>query len=125
MELAARHCTEKDIRKLEDLYTEAKNCHEKSDWENFLKTDEKIHTHLGVMTRNPVFQFVQKSIHDNIHPYYEAYLYMDKKNTLENLNDIKKIITALKLNDAVTASSVIMDHVKRFNDKMEETVKTG
>ena len=79
-----------------------------------------MHTYIGIMTRNPVFQFVQKSIHDNIHQYYKEYLPMNKKRTLENLTDFKKIIAAMKVNDAKTASEIIMDHVKRFNDKMQE-----
>ncbi|MCP4670282.1 MAG: FadR family transcriptional regulator [Desulfobacula sp.] len=119
MELAAKRATKKDIQKLESLFSEAKACYKKNDWVNFLKSDEKMHTHIGIMTRNPVFQFVQKSIHDNIHPYYEEYLPMNKKRTLENLTDFEKIIAALKMDDAKTASSIIMDHVRRFNDKMQ------
>jgi GntR family transcriptional regulator, transcriptional repressor for pyruvate dehydrogenase complex len=120
MELAVKRSTARDINILEDLYNKAKVCYEKNDWETFLKIDEKMHTHIGIMTCNPVFQFVQKSIHDNIHPYYKEHLHMDKKRTLENLTDFKKIISALKANDAKTASSIIMDHVKRFNDKMQK-----
>jgi DNA-binding FadR family transcriptional regulator len=120
MELAARHTTKKDIQDLEALFSEAKACYKNSDWENFLKIDEKMHTHIGIMTRNPVFQFVQKSIHENIHQYYEEHLSMNKKRALENLTDFEKIIAALKINDAKTASSIIMDHVKRFSDKMQK-----
>ncbi len=120
MELAAKRATKEDIQNLEVLFNKAKTCYKNSDWENFLKIDEKMHTHIGIMTRNPVFQFVQKSIHDNIHQYYEEYLPMNKKRTLENLTDFGKIIAALKTDDAKTASSIIMDHVKRFNDKMQE-----
>ena len=122
MELAAKRATKKDIQKLEALFSEAKTCYKQNDWENFLKTDEKMHTHIGIMTRNPVFQFVQKSIHDNIHQYYKEYLHMNKKRTLENLTDFEKIIAALKINDAKTASAIIMDHVRRFNNKMQENV---
>ena len=119
MELAAQRATQEDIHKLEALFNEAKACYKKNEWENFLKIDEKMHTHIGIMTRNPVFQFVQKSIHDNIHQYYEEHLSMNKKRALENLTDFEKIIAALKTDDAKTASSIIMDHVKRFNDKMQ------
>ncbi|MCP4722434.1 MAG: FadR family transcriptional regulator [Desulfobacteraceae bacterium] len=120
MELAARHATKEDIQELETLFNEAKAYCKNQNWENFLKVDEKMHTHIGTMTRNPMFQFVQKSIHDNIHQYYEEHLSMNKKRALENLTDFKRIIAALKTDDAKTASSIIMDHVKRFNDKMQE-----
>jgi len=119
MELAAEHATQEDIQELEALFNEAKTFYNNNEWENFLKIDEKMHTHIGMMTRNPVFQFVQKSIHDNIHQYYAQHLSMNKKRTLENLRDFEKIIAALKINDSKTASSIIMDHVKKFSYKMQ------
>ncbi len=122
VELAAARATKKDIKELEALFNQAKVYYEKNDWENFLKTDEKVHTFIGTMTRNPVFQFVQKTIHDNIHRYYAEYLPMNKERTLENLTDFEKIIDAMKVNDAKTASAIIMDHVKRFSDKMQEKI---
>ena len=122
VELAATRATKKDIKELEALFNQAKAYYEKNDWENFLKIDEKVHTYIGTMTRNPVFQFVQKTIHDNIHRYYEEYLPMNKQRTLENLTDFEKIIDAMKVNDAKTASAIIMDHVKRFSDKMQEKI---
>ncbi len=123
MEIAALRATKKDITELEKLFNTAKTYYEKNDWENFLKTDEKMHTHIGIITRNPVFQFVQKTIHDNIHQYYADYLPMNKKKSLENLTDFEKIIAAMKIKDAETASAIIMDHVKRFSDKMQEKTK--
>jgi DNA-binding FadR family transcriptional regulator len=118
MELAAARATPDDIKMLDNLFAKATTHYENENWEAFLKTDEKIHTYLGTMTKNPVFQFVQKTIHDNIHLYYEEYLPMNKAWTLENLTDFEKIINAMRKNDAVTASDIIKDHVKRFNDKM-------
>ncbi|MCP3875921.1 MAG: FadR family transcriptional regulator [Desulfobacteraceae bacterium] len=123
VEIAASRATKEDIKELEILFNKAKGYYEKDDWGNFLKTDEKMHMYIGTMTRNPVFQFVQKSIHDNIHQYYEEYLPMNKKRTLENLTDFEKIIKAMKINDSQTASATIIDHVKRFNDKMQEKIK--
>jgi len=123
VEIAAQRATKEDIKKMEALFDKATAYYEKKDWENFLKTDEKMHMYIGNMTRNPVFQFVQKSIHDNIHQYYHEYLPMNEQRTLENLTDFKKIIAAMKLNDGKTAGSIIMDHVRRFSDKMREKVK--
>jgi len=120
VELAALRATGDDIKTLEDLCAQARTCYEKSDWENFLKTDEKMHTYMGAMTRNPVFQFIQQSIHENIHQYYEEYLAMDSEKTLENLMDFEKIIAAMKAGDAKTASGIIQDHVRRFAKKMTQ-----
>lgn len=83
-----------------------------------MKTDEAMHTYIGTMTRNPMFQFIQKSIHDNIHRYYQDYLPMNRERTLENLDDFDKIIAAMKAKDSATASAIITDHVQRFHDKM-------
>jgi DNA-binding FadR family transcriptional regulator len=124
VELAAMRATKEEIAELETMFNQAKDYYEKNDWENFLKTDEKMHTYIGIMTQNPVFQFVQKTIHDNIHQYYDEYLPMNKERTLENLTDFEKIIEAMKINDAKKASDIIMDQVKRFSDKMQDKTRS-
>ncbi|WP_022666114.1 FadR/GntR family transcriptional regulator [Desulfospira joergensenii] len=118
--LATERATPEDIREMERLFAQAKVFFEQGDWENFLKTDEAMHTYIGIMSGNPVFQFIQKSIHDNIHQYYQVYLPMNHERTLENLNDFQKIIQAMKIRDSVKASDIIMDHVKRFTKKMQK-----
>ena len=123
MELAVARATPDDIDRLQALYDEAASLAEKGDIVNFLKTDQKMHAYFGTMSRNPVFQFVQQSIHNNIHPYYEDYFPMNAESVKENLIDLERIITAMKVKDADTAAAIIVDHVKRFNDKMHETIK--
>ena len=120
VELAALRATPDNIQEMERLFEKAKTYFENQDWENFLKTDEAMHTYIGIMSKNPVFQFLQKSVHDNIHRYYKDYLPMNHERTLENLNDFKKIIAALKIKDGKTASHTIMDHVERFYQKMQK-----
>ncbi len=120
VELAAQRATPEDIQEMERLFKKAKTYFENQDWENFLKTDETMHTYFGTMSRNPVFQFVQKSIHDNIHQYYSSYLPMNHERTLENLTDFEKIIAAMKLHDSAMAADIIRDHVARFRKKMQE-----
>jgi len=43
-----------------------------------------------------------------------------REKILENITNFEKIIDAMKINDAKTASAIIMDHIKRFNDKMQK-----
>jgi GntR family transcriptional repressor for pyruvate dehydrogenase complex len=124
VELAAQRATPEDIQEMERLFKLAKTYFENSDWENFLKTDETMHTYIGIMSQNPVFQFVQKSIHDNIHRYYESYLPMNHGRTLENLTDFEKIIAAMKLHDSKAAAAIIKDHVERFNKKMQNQTES-
>jgi DNA-binding FadR family transcriptional regulator len=122
-ELAALRATHDDILKMEQLFEQAKTCFENQDWEKFLKIDEAMHIYIGAMSQNPVCQFVQKCIHENIHPYYQDYLPMNHERTLENLNDFRQIIDALKINDSKAASHIIMDHVERFYKKMEKNTE--
>ncbi len=118
--LATQRATPEDIHEMEELFHKAKTYFKRGDWENFLKIDEAMHTFLGIMSGNPVFRFVQKSIHDNIHKYYQDFLPMNHERTLENLTDFEKIIDAMKVRDSARASEIIMDHVRRFNDKMKK-----
>jgi DNA-binding FadR family transcriptional regulator len=118
VELATERATPKDIEELEQMQAQARHYYDIQDWESFLKTDEAMHTYIGTMTRNPVFQFVQKSIHDNIHRYYQDFLPMNRERTLENLQDFDKIIAAMKSKNGAAASAIITDHVQRFHDKM-------
>lgn len=118
VELATERATPKDIEALERMQARARQCYDIQDWESFLKTDEAMHTYIGTMTRNPVFQFVQKSIHDNIHRYYQDFLPMNQERTLENLQDFDKIIAAMKAKDGTFAATIMTDHVQRFHDKM-------
>lgn len=118
VELATDRATPDDIQEMERLLAKARQCFDNQDWETFLQTDEAMHTFIGTMTRNPVFQFVQKSIHENIHRYYQDYLPMNHERTLENLKDFEKIIAAMKSKDGATASAIIADHVRRFHEKM-------
>ena len=120
MELATDRATPEDLDTLESLCAQARTHYENEDWENFLKTDEAMHSFIGTMSRNPIFQLIQESIHGNIHRYYDTYLRMDHQRTLENLTDFEHILEAMKNKDGKTASSIIRDHVKRFNDKMEK-----
>ncbi len=118
VELATERASSDDIQEMERLLAKARQCFDNQDWETFLQTDEAMHTFIGTMTRNPVFQFVQKSIHENIHRYYRDYLPMNHERTLENLNDFEKIIAAMKAKDGAAASAIIADHVRRFHEKM-------
>ncbi len=117
-ELAAQRATPEDIRQMREMMAEAKACIDKDDIDGFLIVDEDMHNFLGRISRNTVFQFVQKSIHDNIHNYYNTFLPMDKASCIENYNDFEQIIQALENKDSQTASRLVMDHVHRFNLKM-------
>ena len=119
VELATQRADDVDILAMKNLSKEAEIFIEKQDWKGFLIIDRKMHTLFGKISRNPVFQFIQKTIHDNIHNYYDQYLPMDKEIAKENLNDFQLIIKAIENKDSKKASKQIMDHVHRFNLRMQ------
>ncbi len=119
-ELAAKRADKNDLKNMTDLLKEAKISLQKEDFNSFLKIDEAMHTILGEISKNPVFQFIQKSIHDNIHSYYDEYLPMDKAIAKENYDDFKIIIKAIENKDSKKAADQIMDHVHRFSLRMQQ-----
>jgi DNA-binding FadR family transcriptional regulator len=119
VELAAIRAGKDDIRLMKGLLKQAKVSLVKQDFNGFLQIDKKMHTLLGKISGNPVFQFIQKTIHDNIHSYYDEYLPMNKNSIQENYNDFQIIIKAIENKDSKKASKQIMDHVHRFNLRMQ------
>ena len=119
VELAAQRADNKDIQAMKDLLKQAKPFIKKQDWDSFLKIDKEMHTLLGEISGNPVFKFIQKTIHDNIHNYYDEYLPMNQETAKENYNDFDVIIKAIEKKDSKKASEQIMDHVHRFNLRMQ------
>lgn|GEM_PF-4809488 len=61
---------------------------------------------------------VLKSIHDNIHRYYEIYLVMDQPELEENLKDRERIVSAVEERKVSRARELAQRHVQRFNQYM-------
>jgi len=119
VELAADRADDNDIIIMKSLLKESEAFVEKDDWDGVLAIDKKMHTMLGKISRNPVFQFIQKTIHANIHNYYDEYLPMNKEVAEDNNNDFAIIIKAIENRDSQKASAQIKDHVHRFNLRMQ------
>lgn len=119
LELATSRACDKDIKNMKTLLRESETFVEKNDWDGVLTIDKKMHTMLGKISGNPVFQFIQKTIHANIHNYYDEYLPMTRAIAIENNNDFAIIIKAIENKDCKKASAQIMDHVHRFNLRMQ------
>lgn len=121
-ELAALRATHDDINEMKDILTRGRTCIDEGNIEGFLKVDEQLHTMLGQISRNSVFQFVQRTIHENIHRYYTEYLPMDIEACQENHADFEMIIQALEDKNGPRAAELLMDHVFRFNLRMQPTL---
>jgi len=121
---AADRATDKDIQILKSLLNESKKNLESGIHDEVIRIDEKMHMELGRISGNPVFQFLQKTIHGNIHMYYDQYLGMDEENVTKNYEDFSKIVDAIEKRDPDLAAICLMEHVQRFSEGMEEILKT-
>ncbi len=130
---AAERRTAEDIRKLRQLLAQAQICVDQgiSQRNAFLHHDKQIHMNMAVITGNPIYISVLRSIHDNIHRYYERFLSLEEHELRENYQDLCEIIQAVENGQADLARKLARNHVLRFSRYMEmrtaekEVKKTG
>lgn len=120
--LAAKRASEEDCKKLSDLLAQATACFEKGieEWENFVRVDEKIHMIMADIAENPLYAVVLRSVHDNIHRYYDKFLQAGPNEFEENYKDLKQIIAAVIAHDEDAAKAAACDHIQRFNEHMKK-----
>jgi GntR family transcriptional repressor for pyruvate dehydrogenase complex len=118
---AAERRNPSDIRKLKDLIDVARGCLEfgRRRRDEFLEVDKQIHMTIAATTRNPIYQSVLTSIHDNIHRYYDRFLSMDDRELLENFRDLCELVDAIDRGAADDARRLAREHVRRFNGYMQ------
>jgi DNA-binding FadR family transcriptional regulator len=118
---AAERRNPSDIRKLKDLIDVARGCLEfgRQRRDEFLEVDKQIHMTIAATTRNPIYQSVLTSIHDNIHRYYDRFLSMDDRELLENFRDLCELVDAIDRGAADDARRFAREHVRRFNGYMQ------
>ena len=123
--LAAERATNADIKRLKELLKEAKKHAEKggSHRDPFLEVDKKIHLALSQISRNPIYISVLKMVHNNIHSYLDSFLHMEKRELMENYQDLYDMVQALEKGDAAKSKSIAQSHVRRFTEYMEKEKK--
>jgi DNA-binding FadR family transcriptional regulator len=123
--LAAERRSAADIRTLRELLGVAGGCvkAERRRRDEFLDVDRQIHTAIAAATRNPIYQSVLASIHDNIHRYYDRFLSMDAPELQENYRDLCDLVAAIETADADAARRLAREHVKRFNAYMQRRAR--
>jgi DNA-binding GntR family transcriptional regulator len=90
-----------------------------SHWRNLIRVDEQIHLALSRITGNPLFASVLKTVHDNIHRYYESFLPGDEAVMGENYQDLCDIVEAVAQGQDTEAAKLAQSHVRRFNRRMK------
>jgi GntR family transcriptional regulator, transcriptional repressor for pyruvate dehydrogenase complex len=119
---AARRATEPDVEELENLLSDARRyCAQgTAAWDRFIRVDERMHMTLARISRNPVYGLILRTVHDNIHEYYDRFLAGEKAEMAENMEDLEKIVDAVARRDAEGARILAQDHVHRFNRHMQK-----
>jgi len=119
--LAAERATAVDINRLKELLKEAKKHAEKggSHRDPFLEADKKIHLALAQISRNPIYILILKMVHNNIHRYYDSFLPLEKRELMENYEDLRGIVAAVEKRDKAKSKSLAQSHIRRFGDYME------
>ena len=120
--LAAQRASKADIRQLDQLLAHAaeKRAAGVDGWHDFVRIDEKIHTEIARIGGNPLFAFVQNSVHDNIHRYYDKFLRVGEQEMEQNYQDLVLMVAAIKKGDESLAAHHAVEHVRRFNKYMEK-----
>lgn len=118
--LAAKRAQRSDIDRLAVLLERARVCAEsKSDRRDFLEADRDLHLAFVHITRNPIYISILKTVHENIHRYFDRFLDMNEREMAENYEDLENIVDAMERGDAERAREQAQKHVRRFNRYMK------
>ena len=119
---AAQRATKGDVDELRNFLAQAHDHLTQgiSHWAEFIRVDEQIHVALSRITGNPLFASVLKTVHDNIHRYYESFLPGDEVVMGENYQDLCDIVEAVARGQGAQAAKLAQSHVRRFNRRMKE-----
>ncbi|WP_051305906.1 FadR/GntR family transcriptional regulator [Desulfogranum mediterraneum] len=123
--LAAQRATSVDCEELHGLLARAERFRDGGleQWDSFVRVDEQIHTAIARIAGNPLYSFILKSVHDNIHRYYDKFLFVGSQELEENYQDLAAIITAICDHDSAAAASLSKGHVHRFAVYMKEKLR--
>lgn len=125
--LAAERVTKKDSTELKKLLKEAEQHYKEgpSQWNQFVRVDEKIHMALARISGNPIYRFVIETIHDNIHRYYDKFLSGGGGEIEDNYRDLEQLVSAVCGKQHIQAGELAREHVRRFNRYMDQKLRTG
>lgn len=125
-ELVARRASERDIDGLAAILDEARELARGGvpNWHAFLDADQRFHVELARLTGNAVYLAVVEATHLTLLPDYERFQVQDDSLMLENLDDLNRVLRALRRRDGAEASRAMQAHIARFNRHMIEHDKT-
>ena len=120
-EKAARQATKEDIDSLKDLLVEGETilASKRFNWKAFMEVDQRLHRALARIARNSIYEFILKTIHENINRYYESYLPKDKETWKQSFLEMRPLVKAVEDGDAKKAFTLAQEHIKRGDRLME------
>lgn len=119
---AAAKADQNDIEALAAILEQADGLvrTEPDEWDGFHKLDALFHQTLAQIAGNCLIQANLKTVHENIHTYFQQYLPFSQKLLEEDLNDLQRIFKAVESHDPEQAKSLAQSHVQRFSHMMEQ-----
>lgn len=123
--LAVQRAAEKDVEGLKELLKEAEThlAAGRSQWDSFIKLDNRLHMALARIAGNPIYESILKTIYENIHRYFDRFLERKEEIIEENYRDLCEIVRAVEEKDAARANRLVKDHVSKFNRLMEQKAR--
>ena len=124
---AAEKATRDDLKELWSILDSIKNhlAAPEPEWDEVIFKDIEFHLALARIAENRIFESVLKIVYDNIRLYFDSFLPREG-GILEGVyRDFSKVMAAIEARDPDKAKSLLIDHVKRFNQMMEKREKAA
>ena len=87
--------------------------------EEFNRLDAKFHRQIATMADNPLIEANLRTIHENIHVYFQSYILFSRKVLEDDFQDLCDIAAAVEEGDSAAAGAAARQHVAKFSKLME------
>lgn len=124
--LAAERAEPEGLERLQGILKQAKgSLDDHSGWRVYVRADAEFHMELARLTGNPVYEYIQTAIHENINRYYAEYLEHDESVLYDHYQDLCEIVDAVAKGDGEMASAKMQQHLGRMGQGTIKTDKAG
>ena len=124
--LAAERAGPDGRDRLQGILKQAKaSLDDHSGWRVYVRADAEFHMELARLTGNPVYEYIQTAIHENINRYYAEHLEHDESVLYDHYQDLCEIVDAVAEGDGEMASAKMQQHLGRMGQGTIKTDKAG
>jgi|WetSurMetagenome_2_1015567.scaffolds.fasta_scaffold132860_2 GntR family transcriptional regulator, transcriptional repressor for pyruvate dehydrogenase complex len=118
---AAERATKEDIQEMKSLLAESQSLltAKEFDWKAFFDVDRRIHLAVARTARNIVHESILRTVHENIHRYYESYLPQERHVARQSHKGMLELVKAIEEGDSDRAFDCAQDHVRKGNRFMK------